>query len=242
MADPRRIPRFPGELATFFSDLRLFRRRLSEARRHEKVELHPVFFGRSAKSSFDAHYVYQGAWAIRRIAAMKPAQHTDISSNIPYVASLAAVVPVRFCEYRPPEISFPGLTTEQVNITSLPFQDGSIPSLSCLHVLEHIGLGRYGDPVDPLGLETACREIARVASPGAQIFLSLPVGRERVCFNAHRVCDPAYLPSLFSNGFALKEFSIVTDDRRFLENVKPADFRDQDYACGLYWLERRGNA
>lgn len=242
MSDPRRIPKFPGELASFFSDLGKFRKMLSAKGRNETIEMHPVFFGRSAQSSFDAHYVYQGAWAIRRIAALKPTQHTDISSNVTYVASLSAVVPVRFCEYRPPVITLPGLTTEHVNITSLPFPDGSVPSLSCMHVLEHIGLGRYGDPVDPAGLETACAEISRVAAPGANLFLSLPVGKHRVCFNAHRVSDPEYLPSLLSKGFTLKEFSVVTDDRRFLENVKPADFRNQDYACGLYWLVRSGNA
>jgi hypothetical protein len=31
--------------------------------------------------------------------------------------------------------------------------DGYCDSLSCLHALEHFGLGRYGDPIDPRGHE-----------------------------------------------------------------------------------------
>ncbi|MGZ3651419.1 MAG: DUF268 domain-containing protein [Bdellovibrionota bacterium] len=233
VSDPRRVFRFPGELSGYFSDLKKFRALLAGA--PTVVELEPVLFQKSASSGFDAHYVYQSAWAIRRIAAQAPAQHVDISSNIPYVAALSAVVPVRFCEFRPPHITLPGLTTEHVNITELPFASGSVKSLSCLHVLEHIGLGRYGDPVDPEGMAKACRELGRVAAPGASLFLSLPVGRERVCFNMHRVSDPGTLPKIFS-GFQLKEFSVVTDDRRYLEGVAPADFSGQQYACGLYWF------
>ncbi len=239
VSDPRRLPRFPSEIARFLSDLRAFRSALRARGRDDVVEVHPVLFQRGIASTFDAHYVYQSAWAIRRILARKPTEHVDISSNIPYVAALSAAVPVRFCEYRPPEIRLPGLTTEHVDIAKLPFADGSVASLSCLHVLEHVGLGRYGDPLDPEGLERACREIARVTAPGGFVFLSVPVGRARVCFNMHRVSAPDLLPSLFGPAFHLREFCVVTDDRRYLEDVRPADFAAQDYACGLYWLERK---
>lgn len=235
VSDPRRLARFPGEIAGFFADLRAYRA-LGGAR--EKVEVHPVLFQKGVASTFDAHYVYQAAWAIRRIAKLAPAEHVDVSSNIPYVASLSAVVPVRFFEYRPPVIGLPGLKSEHASITELPLAARSVRSLSCLHVLEHIGLGRYGDPVDPEGLRKSCQELERVLGPGGSLFLSLPVGRERVCFNMHRVSDPSMLPSFFAGKLRLREFSVVTDDRRLLENVKPADFGGQEYACGLYWFER----
>jgi hypothetical protein len=236
LSDPRRIPRFPAELAAFLADLRSFR--AQAGRPAPKVELAPVLFQKKMASTFDAHYVYQAAWAIRRIAGLRAVEHVDLSSNIPYVAALSAVVPVRYCEFNPPKIQLPGLSSEQADITALPFPARSVASLSCLHVLEHIGLGRYGDPVNPAGLEIAVREIARVMAPGSALFLSLPVGRERVCFNMHRVSDPGLLPRVLGAGFRLREFSVITDDRRFLEDVSPQAYASQEYACGLYWFER----
>src|SRR5262245_55187824 len=83
VSDPRRRPRFAGELLAYFADRRAFR---AQAPAGTKLELAPVLFQRGIPSAFDAHYVYQAAWAIKRIAASQPASHTDISSNIPYVA------------------------------------------------------------------------------------------------------------------------------------------------------------
>ena len=62
---------------------------------------------------------------------------------------------------------------------------------------EHIGLGRYGDPLDPLGTRKAAAELQRVLAPGGQLLFSLPVGRPRVEFNAHRVHDPHEVASWF---------------------------------------------
>lgn len=239
VSDPRKTIRFPAEILGYFSDLRKFK---CLGGSEEKIELHPVLFQKGISSTFDAHYVYQSAWAVRRIHALRPREHFDISSNIPYVAALSAVVPVRFCEYRPPQINLPDLRSEHVDITSLPLEEGSIDSLSCLHVLEHIGLGRYGDPVDPQGFEKACKEIARVAAPGASVFLSIPVGREKICFNMHRVSDPLHLISVMKGKLELHEFSVVTDDRQYLVDVSPESYSSQEYACGLYWFKKAPNA
>ena len=67
------------------------------------------------------------------------------------------------------------------------FETGSVDSLSCLHTIEHVGLGRYGDPIDPEGWVVAVRELARILAPGGRLYLGTPIGRERVCFNSERV-------------------------------------------------------
>ena len=59
---------------------------------------------------------------------------------------------VDFYDFRPAPLSLPDLFAGAADLTALlPFADNSIHSLSCMHVLEHIGLGRYGDPLDPDG-------------------------------------------------------------------------------------------
>jgi predicted SAM-dependent methyltransferase len=161
----------------------------------------------------------------------------DVSSDVRFVVQLTALCPVLWVEYRPVDLGLERLETRQGDVTALPFRERSIPSLSCMHVVEHVGLGRYGDPLAPDGHERACGELARVLAPGGALFLSMPVGRPRVCFNAHRVLDPASVPGLVPE-LRLVEFSVVTTAGRFRELVRPEDYRGEDYACGLYWLAR----
>lgn len=103
------------------------------------------------------------------------------------ISVLSANVKTIFVDYRPLRARLSNLVPLGGDIIRLPFRTGSVTSLSCLHVLEHVGLGRYGDPINPDGSRLAARELQRVLKPGGTLFLSVPVGRERVCFNAHRV-------------------------------------------------------
>lgn len=96
----------------------------------------------------------------------------------------------------------------------LPFASDPVGSLSFLHVAEHIGLGRYGDPLDPNGTRKACAELARVLTPGSSLYFSLPVGRLKLCFNAHRIHPPDQVLGFFQD-LEMIEFSAVTDEWRF---------------------------
>src|SRR5207253_10606962 len=69
-------------------------------------------------------------------------------------------------------------------LLSLPFADRSVESLSCLHVAEHVGLGRYGDELDPEGTVKAARELQRVVAPAGRLYFALPVGRPRTEFRS----------------------------------------------------------
>ncbi len=186
---------------------------------------------------FDAHYFYQGAWLARRIGLAQPAAHVDVGSSVLTVSVLSALVETIFVDYRPLRASLPGLTSVGGTILSLPFADDSIVSLSSLHVIEHIGLGRYGDAIDPEGSVKAARELQRVVRSGGKLFLSLPVGRERVCFNAHRVHAPASVLNMLS-GMRLAEFSLVDDEGRYREAASLEDAARCEYGCGLFVFEK----
>jgi hypothetical protein len=83
------------------------------------------------------------------------------------------------------------------------------------------------------------RELQRVLAPGGRLYLSVPVGQERLEFDAHRVFDPATIIRQFPE-LILEEFSVVNDAGNFIERTDPAPFRDAWYACGLFIFERPG--
>lgn len=146
---------------------------------------------------------------------------------------LSASVNTVFVDYRPLRVRLSNLSSLAGDIVRLPFRDGSVASLSCLHVIEHVGLGRYGDPLEPAGSRLAAAELQRVVQPGGRLFLSTPVGRERVCFNAHRVHAPATIQS-YLPGLRLEAFSLVDDAGRFREHVSPESAACLEYGCGLF--------
>ena len=198
---------------------------------------HPCLTDWVGRTSFDHHYFHQGAWLARRLSNRPPWYHVDIGSSVMTLATVSAYVPTLAVEYRPFISGLNGLDVIAGDATRLPFADASLSSISSLHVVEHIGLGRYGDALDPDGWSKALREMARILAPGGVVFLSVPVGRERVCFNAHRVFSPRTLLRHLSE-LELVEFSYVDDSGRMHENVSAGAAEYCEYGCGLYMLAR----
>ncbi len=104
-------------------------------------------------------------------------------------------------------------------------------------MIEHIGLGRYGDPVNADGARLAAEELQRLVGEGGTLYLSTPIGRERVCFNAHRVFAPATILSLFAQ-LKLTNFSYVSDDGTLYQDTAPALVPQLDYGCGFFEFRR----
>jgi len=200
-------------------------------------EMVPVLDDRTSWHGIDTHYFYVNVWASRRIAMTAPAPHFDVGSQVVLSTVLSATRPVVFIDYRPLRARIEGLQSVAGDLVRLPMRDGSVSSLSCLHVAEHVGLGRYGDPVDVAGTRKAAAELARVLAPGGHLFFAVPVGRERVAFNAHRVHAPATIRHYFDS-LNLREFSGVGDLGTYRENVPLETFQDDEYGCGLFWFTK----
>lgn len=233
--DPRRIALL-ARLPAFFAQLHAYRKRATG----ERVSLrdtYPCLADASDQTPFDPHYLFQGAWLARQLAAARPPLHVDVGSSVITMSTVSAIVPTVFVDYRPLRARIPGLQCVAGDLLRLPFADGSVLSLSCLHVIEHIGLGRYGDPLDPDGPAKAARELARVVTPGGSLYLSTPVGRSRVCFNAHRVFAPEAVAQLFPD-MSLSGFAFVDDSGGLHERSFPANAAANEYACGMFVLRK----
>lgn len=200
------------------------------------VEPFPQLQDRSTHTPFDAHYTYQGAWAFRHLHTRRPDRHVDVGSSLQYLGFFSAVTPTTFIDLRPSGVDFPGLEERAGSVLELPYADGELPSVSCLHVIEHIGLGRYGDPVDIDGSRAACAELGRVVAPGGELYLSTPVGRPTTYFNAHRVHAPEQIEAAV--GLPLTGFDAVLDDGTWVTDADPASVREARYALGLFRFTR----
>lgn len=235
-ADPlrlfRSLVRFPGYLIQMMQY-----RSMHGAEKIGLLDTHPCLHDRTSRTPFDRHYYYQNMWSFRKIAADRPVRHVDVGSKIDFVTYLTTFTEVVFIDLRPLEVTVERLLVERGSILALPFADGSVSSLSCLHVAEHIGLGRYGDPLDPEGTAKAARELQRILARGGNLYFSLPIGRPRVCFNAHRVHSVEQIQEYFRE-LELIERSGIDDHRNYLENCSAETLNSCNYGCGLFWFRK----
>jgi SAM-dependent methyltransferase len=223
-------------LPKFFKDWRTYAR-MSGSEEVRLRDSKPCLVDKMPYTPFDAHYFYQGAWLGRRLKELRSKEHVDVGSSIMAIGALSAIVHTIFVDYRPLMVKLTNLCSIAANISFLPFGSESVRSLSCLHVIEHIGLGRYGDQIDPEGSVKAARELERILKPGGRLYLSVPIGRERICFNAHRVFSPIRIKELFPS-LALREFSWVDDQDRFKEHQELESANGFNYGCGMFAFEK----
>lgn len=188
------------------------------------------------ETSFDRHYVYHPAWAARILAKTKPKSHIDISSTLYFCSIISAFIPVKFYDYRPANLKLSNLYSGSADLLNLPFKSGSITSLSCMHTIEHIGLGRYGDPIDPDGDLKAIAQLKRVLAPNGSLLFVVPLGKPKILYNAHRIYSRDQILSYFSE-LTLRNFSLIPDIKNgegMIVNPSKAFCDKQNYACGCF--------
>jgi hypothetical protein len=185
-------------------------------------------------------YFHMDLWAARKIYERRPTRHVDVGSRIDgFVAHLLVFMPVEVLDVRPLESRVAGLTFTQADATRLDgFADESLESVSSLHAVEHFGLGRYGDPIDPNAWAQAMLALARVVAPGGRLYFSVPVGRERLRFNAHRILAPRTVLEHFRS-LELVSFSGVNDSGELCPDCAPDDLADAYSAAGLFEFTRK---
>jgi SAM-dependent methyltransferase len=231
---------------SFFTvrDLWEFRGKLNGDRRFllRLRDLFPRLGEKTATTKIERHYVLHAAWAARCIAEIKPAVHVDVGSTVWFCSIVSAFVPVKFYDYRPAALDLSNLESLPGSLHALPFADNELQSISCLHTVEHVGLGRYGDPIDPEGDIKAIRELQRVVAPGGSLLVVVPMGNTaRIEFNAHRIYSYDLLVSYFS-GFDLVEFAYIPEkekDGGLKRHAKKEDLAHERHACACFWFRKK---
>uniref|UniRef100_A0A914LZB9 DUF268 domain-containing protein n=1 Tax=Meloidogyne incognita TaxID=6306 RepID=A0A914LZB9_MELIC len=74
--------------------------------------------------------------------------------------------------------------------------------------IEHSGLGRYGDPINPMGDIMEMQKLRCILKPRGIFFLGVPVGQDDVGYNCHRTYGRIRLPLMFAAVLVWKALTI----------------------------------
>ncbi|MGD0335708.1 MAG: DUF268 domain-containing protein [Candidatus Omnitrophota bacterium] len=194
-------------------------------------------------------YFWQDLLVARWIFKANPVKHVDIGSRVDgFVAHVASFREIEVFDIRPITTPIPGIIFRQADLMKpVEGMAGYCDSLSCLHALEHFGLGRYGDPLDPKGFERGLANMASLLKTEGTFYLSVPIGSQRVEFNAHRVFDPRVIFNLaIENSLKLSALTLIRDGWRLEEVLAPeerfSDLAGERYALGVFTFKKFSKA
>lgn len=151
------------------------------------------------EKDFSFDYWAHCSWAARKVADRRPQTHVDFGSYIYFAGLVSAFVDhFVYADIRQMPEVFRSLRYAHESLTSIGWESESLLSVSCLHTLEHVGLGRYGDTLDAQGDLKAARELSRILAPGGQLLIVLPMNEKpRVQFNGERMYSALQVHEMF---------------------------------------------
>jgi hypothetical protein len=248
--NPIRVLRAISRTPSFFCDYFYFKKQIQERRDVDFNDLtfYPMLDDKySPNGSTETHYFIQDLFVAQKIFARNPIRHIDVGSRMDgFVAHVAAFRSIEVADIRPMVSKIQNINYFVLDLTrNLP--DGlkkCCDSLSCLHVLEHFGLGRYGDPLMDDGHIIGLNNLMTMLKTGGTLYLSVPIGPQRVEFNAHRVFSVRYLLELFKENLLLRQFSYIDDHGNLNSNINLDNHLIDTncgcrFGCGIFELEKR---
>lgn len=189
------------------------------------------------------HYFHQDLLVANMIFNEKPVRHVDVGSRIDgFVAHVAAFRTIEIVDIRPlASTNHQNITFIQADLM-IPASIKKTDSISCLHAIEHFGLGRYADPIDINGHIKGIDNLVYLVEKNGHLYISFPIGtKNEVHFNAHRIFHPNYILSIPSikEHMKLKRFDYVNDEGDLILNTHPDNVKmPLKYGCGIYTFQK----
>ena len=107
------------------------------------------------------------------------------------------------------------------DIMNVELSDNFFDAITCISTIEHIGLGRYGDPIRHDGDKAAVQKMSKLLRNGGRIILSAPFGKSGVCYYdgvpLHRIYDYQRLKNLLSGLRIEKSLYLVKEDQAWVQ-------------------------
>lgn len=231
----------------YIRDLSAIKKQKGTDTNFELGKKNPILGERFTESGkMSGHYFHQDLLVAQKIFKNNPIKHIDIGSRTDgFVAHVAVFRKIEIIDIRPQTSKTENIIFRRADLMQLPIDMvNAYDSVSSLHAIEHFGLGRYGDPIDYFGYLKAIENITKILQTGGKFYFSVPIGPQRIEFNAHRVFSVSYLMDLFDKQFILDNFSYVDDKGDLFENVVLIHSEIQSnygciYGCGIFELTKK---
>lgn len=152
-------------------------------------------------------YMYGSNWILKAVEkyGIQNKRVAVIGSLVPWIEAILLNNNnvVTTVEYNVPDVDYPNLSA----ISYWDFQktENQYDCVVTYSSVEHSGLGRYGDPLDPDADLKTMSDIHRNLTKNGTLIWGAPVGHDAVVWNAHRIYGNVRLPLLF-NGFSELEW------------------------------------
>ena len=212
-----------GGLFFYFRDLSLLKKQKGSDVSFVFGKKYPILSERFVEGgTMSGHYFHQDLFVAKEIFKESPVKHVDVGSRTDgFIAHLAVFRKVEVLDIRQLDSKVDNISFRKADL--MKPAEGMVnycDSISSLHAIEHFGLGRYGDPIDYFGHIKAIKYITAMLKKEGVFYFSVPIGKQRIEFNAHRVFSVKYLLDLFNDDYTLVSFSYVDDAGDLFENVK----------------------
>jgi hypothetical protein len=210
------------------------------------VKNYPILNERDSSAGLlDGHYFNQDLYVAQHVFRRNPTKHIDIGSRIDgFVAHVASFRKIYVYDIRELGSSIMNIEFVKADLMVPVNISEKIDSISSLHAIEHFGLGRYGDPIDFYGYLKAIKNISDMLCSQGFFYFSVPIGDQRIEFNAHRIFSLDYIMEILDPYFELEEFSYIDDNGKFHGAVNLNDqIINKNFGCkygtGIFILKRR---
>jgi len=233
----------------FYNDYLLFKKQKEESKNSNDFIFGKVYpclkdkYENNGPAKGD--YFHQDLLIARRVYENKPEKHVDVGSSVAgFVSHVASFREITVIDIRPSIGKSHNITFIQQDFMAdldkslLSYTD----SVSCLHAVEHFGLGRYGDPINYDGHLIGIENLYKILKRNGKLYFSVPIGNpQRVEFHAHRVFSPKYLADIFKDRFKIDYFSYVDGNGDLHENADINKFiksYNDSYGCGIFEMTK----
>lgn len=237
-------------LLWFFSCLKKLRKQAGKQTNNVAFpidKLYPCLVDRfDSSGSASGHYFHQDLLVAERIFMNNPQTHYDVGSRVDgFVAHVASFRKIYVLDIRHLQSKLRNIIFEQQDFMA-QLKDSlkeCTDSLSCLHAVEHFGLGRYGDTVDCEGYLKGLENLYGILKPNGKFYFSVPIGKQRIEFNAHRIFSVKYLLELFNGKYQIDHFSYVDDLGDLHENTELTEASiannfNCSFGCGIFEMRK----
>lgn len=192
-------------------------------------------------------YFHQDLFVAQHIFKTNPQRHVDIGSRVDgFVAHVATFRTIEVFDVRTLVSKTDNIIFHQMDLTvENPDYSNYCDSLSCLHALEHFGLGRYGDKIDPDGHIKGFNNMSKILKKNGVFYFSVPIStHQRIEFNAHRIFSLPYILELITPIYEIIDFSFIGDDGNLIPHAELSkesinNSFNLSFGCGIFILKKK---